>query len=132
MVLVDLRYIEFIRGLTRERQLLDSASDFLILSLNLAGAGVAGATTKTVLSSIAAGVGGTKVIVDRDFFYQKTVPALVAAMNAQRAEARVPPAQGVGSGDRRLSLSHGGGGRPELLRSGDLCRGAQFDSVRRG
>jgi len=95
MVLVDLRYIQFIRGMTRERQLLDSASDFLILSLNLAGAGAAGATTKTILSSIAAGVGGTKVIVDRDFFYQKTVPALVAAMNAQRAAARVPLIKGL-------------------------------------
>lgn len=88
MVLVDLRYIQFIRGLTRERQLLDSATDFFIMSLNLAGAGAAGTTTKTVLSSIAAGFGGTKAIIDRDFFYQKTVPALVAAMNAQRAVTR--------------------------------------------
>ena len=95
MVLVDLRYIQFIRGLTRDRQLLDSATDFLILSLNLAGAGVASATTKTVLASIAAGVGGTKVIIDRDFFYQKTVPALIAAMNAQRAATRVPLIKGM-------------------------------------
>lgn len=95
MVLVDLRYIQFIQGLTRERQLLDSASDFLIMSLNLAGAGAAGATTKTVLASIAAGLGGTKVIIDRDFFYQKTVPALIAAMNAQRAAARVPLMKGL-------------------------------------
>jgi len=95
LVMVDLRYIQFIRGLTRDRALLDSSSDIAIMSLNLAGTAVGGAAAKTILSAVSAGISGGKVTLDRDFFYEKTVPALVASMNAQRAQARIPIIRGL-------------------------------------
>jgi hypothetical protein len=95
MVMIDLRYIEFIRGLTRDRALIDSSADLAIMSLNLAGTAVGGATAKTVLAALSAGIAGTKTTIDRDFFYEKTVPALVASMNAQRAATRVELIRGL-------------------------------------
>ena len=85
LVLMNIRYIQFIRELTRERQLLDSATDILLLSLNLAGASTGSTEAKTVLHAVAAGLGGAKVSIDKNYYYEKTVPALVAAMNAERA-----------------------------------------------
>lgn len=84
LVMMNIRYIQFVRTTTSEKQLLDSAVDILALSLNLAGASVGSAETKTILAAVAAGVMGSKTVVDKNFYYEKTVPALVAAMNAER------------------------------------------------
>lgn len=89
LVMMNIRYIQFIRDSTSERQLLDSAVDILAISLNLAGAAVSSAGTKTVLAAIAAGVTGSKAVIDKNFYYEKTVPALIAAMNAQRKKVFV-------------------------------------------
>jgi hypothetical protein len=86
MTLITIRYFEFVDELTRNKQMLDAGSDILVLTLNLAGATLTPASTKTVLAAISAGVTGSKAVVDRTFFYEKTVGALVAQMNANRAE----------------------------------------------
>jgi hypothetical protein len=93
--MMNIRYIQFVRKTTSEKQLLDSASDILVLSLNLAGASVGGAAAKTVLAGIAAGVTGSKVVVDKTFFYEKSVPALIATMNAQRKQVLIPILEGT-------------------------------------
>lgn len=94
LVMMNIRYIQFIRKTTSEKQLLDSAADILALSLNLAGASVGSSSAKTVLAGIAAGVTGSKVVIDKNFYYEKSVPALIAAMNAQRKQALIPILEG--------------------------------------
>jgi hypothetical protein len=90
LVLTNIRYLQFIRDITSEKQLIDSASEMTVLSLNLAGAAVSGVDTKTVLSTTAAAVTGSKAIIDKNYYFEKTIPALVAAMNAERKKALVP------------------------------------------
>src|SRR5690349_8825825 len=84
LVMINLEYLKWVRTMTADKQLLDSASDILVLSLSLASTAAGGATAKTVLSAIAAGVAGSKTAVDKYYYYEKTLPALVAAMNAER------------------------------------------------
>jgi len=95
LVLMNVRYIQFVRKATSEKQLLDSATDILVLSLNLAGTATGGAAVKTILAAIASGVTGSKVVMDKHYFYEKTVPALIAAMNAERKQALVPILTGM-------------------------------------
>jgi hypothetical protein len=95
LTLMNIRYIQFIRELTSDRQLLDTATDMLVLGLSIAGTAVGGAGTKTLLAALAAGVTGSKQIVDKNYFYEKTIPALVAQMNAERKAALIPIMTGV-------------------------------------
>jgi hypothetical protein len=95
LTMMNIRYIQFVRQITAERQLLDSAADMLTLGLSLAGASVSAAGTKTLLAAIAAGVTGSKQIIDKNYYYEKTVPALVAQMNAERRKALIPILTGV-------------------------------------
>jgi hypothetical protein len=95
LTMMNIRYIQFVRSITADKQLLDSAAQMLVLGLSLAGASVSGAATKTVLAAIAAGVTGSKEIIDKNYFYEKTVPALVAQMNAERKKALVPILTGM-------------------------------------
>ncbi len=95
LVLINIRYIQFVREFTRERQFLDSAADLLMLSLNLAGAGTGSTEAKTILHSVAAGVGGAKVSIDKNYYFEKSIPALAAAMNAERAKVMVRIGEGM-------------------------------------
>ncbi|MDP3309646.1 MAG: hypothetical protein Q8S56_01640 [Polaromonas sp.] len=89
LVAMDLRYIQFIRGLTSDKQQIDSATDAATMTMNLLGTIVSSARAKTNLAAAAAGVGGIKTNVDKHFYYEKSVEALVATMNAQRKEVLV-------------------------------------------
>jgi len=84
LVMINLEYLKWLRKVTAEKQFLDTATDVLIMSLNIAATAAGGESTKTVLSAISAGVVGSKASIDKHYFYEKTVPALIAAMNAQR------------------------------------------------
>ena len=90
LVLMNIRYIQFVRKSTVDKQVLDSASEILVLSLNLAGTAATGVAAKTILAAISAGVTGSKVAIDKNFYYEKTIPALITQMNAQRKVALLP------------------------------------------
>lgn len=96
LVMMNLRYLQFIKSLNAEKQFIDSATDIVILSLNIAGTALTPTTTRTVLSAISATLSGSKVVVDKHYYYEKTMPALIAAMNAQRKQVLVSIIQGVG------------------------------------
>lgn len=97
LVMMNLRYLAFIRQMNAQKQFIDAASDILILSLNLAGTAFADATTKTVLAALSAGTAGSRVSIDKHYYYEKTMPALVASMNAQRKTAMLPLVRGLGT-----------------------------------
>jgi len=97
LVQMDLQYLLFIRSLTSDKQQLDAATDIASLSLNLAGTLVGGARAKTNLAAAAAGLGGAKTTIDKDFYYEKSIEALVATMNAKRKEMLIPILSGLGA-----------------------------------
>ena len=84
LALYNIRYIEFIRNLGASKQQLDAANDILLLGLNIAGTLVGSTQAKTNLAAAAALVTGSKTAIDKHFYFEKTVPALIATMNAQR------------------------------------------------
>jgi len=96
LVSMNIRYLEFVRTTTSERQAIDAASDILVLSLGLAGATFNAAGTKTVLAAVSSGISGGATALNKHYFFEKTIPALVATMNAKRLEAMIPILQGRG------------------------------------
>jgi len=95
VALANLAYIQFISDLTADKQHLDAASDMLILGLNLLGTAANGVRAQANLAATAAGVGGSKAIVDKSYYYQKTTSALVTTMNASRKEVLLRILEGV-------------------------------------
>jgi hypothetical protein len=95
LTLMNLRYLKFIRNLTSERQLLDSATAITAMGLGLAGSMVPLAQTTKILASVSAGVAGTKEVIDKNYYFEKTIPALVAQMNAERQKALTPILEGM-------------------------------------
>jgi uncharacterized membrane protein YiaA len=84
LVQIDLQYIQFIRSLTSDKQRLDTAGDLLNLTLNVAGTLTGGERAKANLAAAATALNGTKTTVDKQYFYEKSMDALVGTMNAKR------------------------------------------------
>jgi hypothetical protein len=60
------------------------ATDVLQLGLGVASTITNGARSKTVLSAVLTGVTGTSLSIDKNFFRQQTVQALISSMQAGR------------------------------------------------
>lgn len=86
IAVIDLKYLQFIGSLTSNKHELDAATEIAALTLNIAGTLTGGAQAKANLAAAAAVITGSKTSVDKNFFYEKSVDALVAMMNAQRKE----------------------------------------------
>jgi len=95
LTVTNLRYIQFVKTLTTNKQLLDSATEILTMGLGVAGTVVGATDAKSVLAAVSASVSGAKISIDKNFYYEKTIPALVAAMNASRKEILVTIMKGT-------------------------------------
>ena len=82
---VNLYYLQLERALTTERNVENMGVDFAVIGTSLAASIVGGAETKSVLALISGGLVAAKGSVDKNLFYEKTMPALVAQMRAGRA-----------------------------------------------
>lgn len=81
------KYGDFTRRLRLQSRGSSVALD--IGSLGLAtGASLAGERTANVLAAIAAGLGGTRRTLEREVYFDQTVPALMGAMEAARTRLR--------------------------------------------
>ncbi len=89
LALYNIRYVRFVRNLGVDKQHLDAATDVLLLAINLSSAATSAIQAKTNLALIAAGVTGVKITIDKHFYFDKTIPALVSTMNAQRKQILV-------------------------------------------
>jgi hypothetical protein len=104
---IDLNYYQFVQSLFIEHNTSNLLADVSALGLGAAGAVVAGSVTKAALAASSAGIVGVKGAVDTDLFYQKTLPALVAQMEAQRKAALVPIVGGLAQPIAGYSLQQG-------------------------
>ncbi|MDP2606153.1 MAG: hypothetical protein Q8S00_26725 [Deltaproteobacteria bacterium] len=84
IALYNIRYVRFVRDLGVDKQQLDAASDILLLGLSLAAASTGSLRSATNLATAMAGVTGARITIDKHFYFDKTIQALVSTMNAQR------------------------------------------------
>ena len=89
MAVIDQRFYAFVRDLAADRADSSAAVAGTTLGASIAGAFVESVKAKTNYALFAAGVVGAFGIVDKNYFYEKTVPALVAAMRASRAKVQL-------------------------------------------
>jgi hypothetical protein len=95
LVQIDLNYIQFIRTLTTDKQRLETATDLASLTLNIAGTLTGGEQAKANLAAAAALLNGTRATIDKQYFFEKSMDALVGTMNAKRKAVLVGILQGL-------------------------------------
>jgi len=88
LMAADLRFNEFRRHLSRQARGSNFGLDLGILGFAGGASVAAGQRTANILSAVAAGLTGTRSALNRDVFFDRTLPALFAAMDGARTEIR--------------------------------------------
>ena len=89
IAVIDQRFNQFVRDLAADRANAATAAAGTTLGASTAGAFVESVKAKTNYALFSAGIVGAFGIVDKNYFFEKAVPALVAAMGAARAKVLV-------------------------------------------
>lgn len=100
----DLEFENFERSLTGNENIFSIVTDTTVLGVGAAGTIVGGETAKSALAAVTTFLTGTRTAVDKDLFYQSTLPALKAQMEAKRLESRAPIIEGLGMSDADYPL----------------------------
>jgi len=100
----DIEYDDFKKSLTSYGNGISTGSDLVVLILNGFGATTGSAETKSALAAASAGVVGAQGAINKDLFYQKTIPAIISQMDANRDKAAVPLVTGMSEDTSKYSL----------------------------
>lgn len=85
---IDIEYNRYSSGLQIGNGYIGLAGDLATLGMNSAGAIVGDAELKSILAAASAGVTGTTASIDKRLFLDQSRQAVVATMNASRAQQR--------------------------------------------
>ncbi|HVH81968.1 MAG TPA: hypothetical protein VM782_21390 [Stellaceae bacterium] len=100
----DIEFGDFEKRLYGDGNGVTLGGDLIALVLSGLTATTGNATTKAALGAATAGVVGAKAAIDKDLYYQKTVPALLAQMEADRLKALEPITKGMKLPDADYAL----------------------------
>ncbi|WP_422015577.1 hypothetical protein [Reyranella sp.] len=88
MEVYEIYFGQFLRSLNRDASLLNVGAGILGIALGGVGAVIADTTTKSAISAAAGGIVGAQGIINKDLYYQQTIAALIAQMEANREQAK--------------------------------------------
>lgn len=100
----DIEFDEFRRELYGFSNSVSVGTDLTGLLLGGLTATVGGASTKAALGAASAGVLGANSAINKDLYFQKTIPALIAQMEANRAKQRLIIFKGLSVSDSKYPL----------------------------
>lgn len=86
---IDLHFGIWQRDIVTDTMKLNTVGDITSLAVTTAATITSSIHAKTILSAIATGLTGAKATINKDVFYDKTVPVLLAQMSALRKQVLV-------------------------------------------
>lgn len=98
-------FLDFERSLNSAGNYVSVGSDLTVLVLSGLAATTGGTTTKSALSAASAGIVGAQGVVNKDLYYQKTLPALISQMQANREKVRLTIVQNLQQPDAAYPLA---------------------------
>lgn len=102
---IDLHFGTFQQAVFREGVNTNIVTDLIILGLGAATATTGGAGLKSALGATTTGVAGARTSIDKNLYFENTMPALVAQMIASRKTVLVKIQQGLDRNVTQYPLS---------------------------
>lgn len=101
----DLEYSDFKRALARDANGIGVGGSLAVLTLSGLAATSGHVGTANALAAASAGIVGGQGVVNKELYYQKTLPALMALMDAARDRVILAILSGLSSNDDSYSLA---------------------------
>ncbi len=93
--LIDRKYATFKREIYTQRVGSDVGVDVATMGLNAIGAAVSDVGAKTALHALSGGLIGSKASIDKNVYFDRTLPAMLAQMDGLRAKVRIQLLNGM-------------------------------------
>jgi hypothetical protein len=100
----DIEFGEFEQEMFGQGNMLATGGDLIALVLAGLTATTGNASTKAALGAASAGVVGAQATINKDLYYQRTIPALLAQMEANRAKAKLTIVKSLAQPNSQYSL----------------------------
>jgi hypothetical protein len=100
----DIEFSNFERQLYGQSNAITLGSDLVGLILGGLTATTGNATTKAALGAASTGIIGANAAINKDLYYQRTIPALLTQMEANRLKAKLLIVQGMAQPDFKYPL----------------------------
>jgi hypothetical protein len=100
----DIEFDNFERGLYGQGNSLAVAGSLATITMGAVGGVAGGAVTKAALNSASAAVTGAEGAISKELYYQRTLPALIAQMEANRTNAKLGILAGIKQPDSAYPL----------------------------
>lgn len=104
VALIDRRYAAFRAELYAQRVGSAVGVDIATIGLNIAGVLSSGESAKTAANALAGGLVGSKASIDKNVYFDRTLPALLAQMEAERNTVRLRMLAGLAELPERYPL----------------------------
>lgn len=98
LMLIDQRYIDYVQSLRREKTKVDFAAGIAGLAVGLAGTLSDSTAAKTNYAAAGTLISGSDAVANQVLYFEQTVIALIAAMDANRAGVRLALKQRMNGG----------------------------------
>ena len=116
----DMEFSRFQRLLAGSSNVASVGSDFAVLTLNGLATVTGGTATKSALSAASGGIVGAQGNVNKDLFYQKTIPAIISQMEANRAKVKLTIFDGLKLSDNQYPLQRAESDLADLNDAGSI------------
>jgi hypothetical protein len=100
----DIEFAGYEKSLWGTGNTVTLGGDLLALALGGLATTATGTSAKTAYSAAAAGAVGGSAAINRDLYFQRTLPALLAQMEANRAKVKLKILAGIKQSDSEYSL----------------------------
>jgi len=100
----DIEFSRFQRLLAGSGNAVSVGGDLAVLTLSGLAAVTGGAAAKSALSAASGGIVGAQGSINKDLYYQKTIPAIISQMEANRAKVKLAIFEGLKLSDAEYSL----------------------------
>lgn len=101
---LNLEFSNFEERLYGDSNVVGTGGDLLLLVLGGLGATIGNAGVKAALAASSAGIVGAQATINKNLFFQRTIPALMAQMEANRAAVTTRILDGLGQSDAAYPL----------------------------
>jgi len=105
MQISEIYFTDFQYRLWGDNNLFTTGSDLVILVLGGLGATTGSATTKSALAAASAGIVGARGAISKDIYYQRTLPAILAQMSANRDKIKASMLYNLNKDDSSYPLA---------------------------
>lgn len=96
LLTMDQYYSLFVDAFSAGKKSIDTFSEIGAMATNAAGAALGSATTKSVLHIVSGGLIASQTSINKNYFYEQTIAALIKQMEAERRAVSVDIIRGAG------------------------------------